>query len=197
MRKKRDARDFKNPDAPAEGAEAAPTVEKGAGSPDEGAKDAFSSSDSYGDVPPIGFDGGTADLSGLDVATNGAVEQFLSEDGEYGKLPHPDVFNAYPPEVQRKIMEWTDRDVKARRDDESRRRDEVMRAEVDRDRRRQMFPTIITVLALACAAVTGVVTQNPLFPLVFLLVPLAVIAARVAGDGDSGSRNHRNKPPRM
>ena len=60
-----------------------------------------------------------------------------------------------------------------------------------------MFPTIITVLALACAAVTGVVTQNPLFPLVFLLVPLAVIAARVAGDGDSGSRNHRNKPPRM
>lgn len=26
-------------------------------------------------------------------------------------LPHPDVFNSYPPEVQRKIMEWTDRDI--------------------------------------------------------------------------------------
>lgn len=186
MRKKRDTRDFQKSDAPAEGAGA-----------DAVKDDSFAKGESYGDVPPIGFDSGTADLSGLDVAAEGVVEQFLSEDGEYAKLPHPDVFNAYPPEVQRKIMEWTDRDVKARRDDESRRRDELMRAEVDRDRRKQMFPTIITVLALACAAVTGVVTQNPLFPLVFLLVPLAVIAARVAGDGDSGPRSNRNKPPRM
>lgn len=196
MRKKRDARDFQKSDAAGDAGSQAGKGDGKAESPEgQAAADSFASG-SYADIPPIGFDNRVADLSGLDVAAEGVVEQFLSEDGEYGKLPHPDVFNAYPPEVQRKIMEWTDRDVKARRDDESRRRDEIMRAEVERNRRRQMFPTIITVIALACAAVTGVVTQNPLFPLVFLLVPLAVIAARVAGD-DSGTGNRRNKPPKV
>lgn len=42
----------------------------------------------------------------------------VESDTDYLLLPHPDVFNAYPPEVQRKIMEWADRDVRARRDDE-------------------------------------------------------------------------------
>lgn len=145
----------------------------------------------YEDLPPISREDREVDLRGLDVP----VEAFLDDDSEYGKIPQPEVFNAYPPELQRKIMEWTDRDVRARRDDESRRRDEAMRAEIDEKRRRQMFPAVITVLALLCAAVTGIVTGNPLFPLVFLLVPLAVIAARVAGDDGPGSR--RNKPPKV
>jgi len=154
----------------------------------------FGTSEGYKDLPPISPEDRNIDLSGLDIE----VEDFLDEDSEYGKIPQPEVFNAYPPEVQRKIMEWTDRDIKARRDDESRRRDEIMRAQIDNKRRRQMFPAIITVLAMICAAVTGVVTANPLFPLVFMLVPLAVIAARVAGDDGSGGRgNRRNKPPQV
>ena len=32
----------------------------------------------------------------------------VESDTDYLLLPHPDVFNAYPPEVQRKIMEWAD-----------------------------------------------------------------------------------------
>ena len=158
------------------------------------AETSFAASDGFGGVPPISPEDREIDLSGLDIN----IEDFLDEDSEYGKIPQPEVFNSYPPEVQRKIMEWTDRDVKARRDDESRRRDEMMRAQIDNKRRRQMFPAIITVLALICAAVTGVVTANPLFPLVFMLVPLAVIAARVAGDDGSGGRgNRRNKPPQV
>ena len=162
-------------------------------SSDEG----FESSSEYENVPPISpYD--EYDLSGFDVDTSDAIERYLDMDAEYGKLPHPDVFNAYPPEIQRKIMEWTDRDVKARRDDESRRQDDAMRAEIERVRRGQMVPAIITVLALVCGAVTGIVTANPLFALVFMLVPLAVIAGRIAGVGqDNPDGNHRNKPPKM
>ena len=132
-------------------------------------KPQMNTDEKYNYVPPIDANSREPELSGLDVFLEDESEIVLDEDSEYGKLPHPDVFNAYPPEIQRKIMEWVDRDVKARRDDESRRQDELMRAEVESNRRKQMFPTIITVLALVCAAVTGVVTQNPLFPLVFLL----------------------------
>ena len=110
------------------------------------------------------------------------IMEFLAEDADYAKLPHPDVFNAYPIEVQRKIIEWTDRDVKARRDDESRRQDALASAKAERDRMREMLPTIIIVLSILCGAVAGIVTANPAFPLAFLLVPLAVIVARVVTD---------------
>lgn len=58
----------------------------------------------------------------------------VESDTDYLLLPHPDVFNAYPPEVQRKIMEWADRDVRARRDDESLRQDALIRAQAARER---------------------------------------------------------------
>lgn len=157
---------------------------------------------SYAEVPPIGS---TADFSGYDefkyrygigdVNERDSLEDFLSGEGELGAFPLPEVFNAYPPEVQRKIMEWTDRDVKARRDDESRRQDEMMRAMVDRNRRNQSIPAIIIVLALVCGAITSIVTANPLFALVFMIVPVVVIVARVVTD--DGSDDNSRKPPML
>lgn len=156
---------------------------------------------SYGEVPPIGS---TADFSGYDqfryregigdVNERDTLEDFLTGEGELGALPLPEVFNAYPPEVQRKIMEWTDRDVKARRDDESRRQDEITRAMVDRNRRSQSIPAIIVVLALICGAVTSIVTGNPLSALVFMIVPVVVVIARIVSNNDS---DDSNKPPRL
>ena len=151
---------------------------------------------SYPDYASISSERLDFDLRGFDVVAGESAAQFMSEDGDYAQLPNPEVFNAYPPEVQRKIVEWTDRDVKARRDDESRRQDELMRAEVSRNRSKQVFPVLITVLALVCATITGIATGNPLFPLVFLLVPVALIAARIASD-DSEEKERRNKPPRV
>lgn len=126
-----------------------------------------------------------------------------ADDGEASSMPDeplsfpdPEVFNSYPVEVQRKIMEWTDRDIKARRDDESRRRDELMRAEVARERMKQVVPAVVIILAIACAAVTGVITANPLFSAAFLVIPLTVIIGGFVLDKRSSSkvsnnRNHR------
>ena len=122
------------------------------------------------------------------------IEIEFAED--YSVLPAPEVFNAYPPEVQRKIMEWRDRDVRARRDDESRRRDELMRAKVEQERRSQVLPVIVIVFAIICGTVSGIATGNPLFPIAFLIVPLAVIGARLAGGArKNSSRDKYRKPP--
>ena len=135
------------------------------------------------DVPAVGVDTSYTDYHNEHVRVYSAETEgdsletkgFLSDDKDYAAIPAPDVFNAYPPEVQRKIIEWTDRDVKARRDDESRRQDEKMHAQVTHERFRQIVPTVIIILSVLCAAITGVMTQNPLFALAFLLVPLVII----------------------
>lgn len=130
----------------------------------------------------------------LDVDEMAVLGEFLSGDKEYGALPQPEVFNAYPPEVQRKIMEWTDRDVKARRDDESRRQDEMIRANVARERTMQIVPSVIIILGIVLAAITGIVTKNPVFSIAFLTIPLAVIIGLfVIGDKPGPKRGSKPK----
>ncbi len=92
-------------------------------------------------------------------------------------LPHPDVFNAYPPEVQRKIMEWADRDVRARRDDESLRQDALIRAQASRERMVMAVPVAIIILCIVCATITGMFTKSAVFAVAFLVVAIAVIMA--------------------
>lgn len=99
----------------------------------------------------------------------------VESDNDYLLLPHPDIFNAYPPEVQRKIMQWADRDVRARRDDESLRQDALVRAQTARERTHVTVPVTIIVLCIVCATITGVVTRSAIFPVSFLVVALAVI----------------------
>ena len=150
----------------------------------------------FSNIPPIDSEEGPHGYYGVDYSLDedgsDKIFDFDAEfPGEFANLPHPDVFNAYPPEIQRKIMEWIDRDVRARRDDESRRRDEIMRAEVERTRRSQMLPAIIVVLALVCGVVSGVWTGNPLFAIAFLIVPLAVIGALLAGGARKNSSREK------
>lgn len=155
----------------------------------------------YSSIPPMDPEGGPSGYYGVDYTLDeeGSDKTFDFDaefPGEFANLPHPDVFNAYPPEIQRKIMEWIDRDVRARRDDESKRRDAIMRAEVERTRRSQMIPAIIVVLALVCGVVSGVWTGNPLFAIAFIIVPLAVIGALLAGGvrKKSSREKYLNKP---
>ena len=101
----------------------------------------------------------------------------VESDTDYLLLPHPDVFNAYPPEVQRKIMEWADRDVRARRDDESLRQDALIRAQAARERTIMAVPVAIIVLGLVCATITGMFTKSAVFAVAFLVVAIAVIMA--------------------
>jgi hypothetical protein len=101
----------------------------------------------------------------------------VESDTDYLLLPHPDVFNAYPPEVQRKIMEWADRDVRARRDDESLRQDALIRAQAARERMTMAVPVAIIILCIVCAAVTGLYTKSAVFAVAFLVVAVAVILA--------------------
>ncbi len=108
-----------------------------------------------------------------EVGTTTVVES----DTDYLLLPHPDVFNAYPPEVQRKIMEWADRDVRARRDDESLRQDALIRAQAARERMIMAVPVATIILCIVCAAVTGLYTKSAVFAVAFLVVAVAVILA--------------------
>lgn len=101
----------------------------------------------------------------------------VESDTDYLLLPHPDVFNAYPPEVQRKIMEWADRDVRARRDDESLRQDALVRAQAARERMIMAVPVAIIILCIVCAAITGLYTKSAVFAVAFLVVAVAVILA--------------------
>lgn len=99
----------------------------------------------------------------------------VESDTDYLLLPHPDIFNSYPPEVQRKIMEWADRDVRARRDDESQRQDALVRAKAARERLAVSVPVSIIVLCILCAAITGIVTKSAVFVIAFLSIALAII----------------------
>ena len=101
----------------------------------------------------------------------------VESDTDYLLLPHPDVFNAYPPEVQRKIMEWADRDVRARRDDESLRQDALIRAQAARERTIMAVPVAIIVLCIVCATITGMFTKSAVFAVAFLVVAIAVFMA--------------------
>lgn len=195
------------PTADDDGASASTPDSTADSSPDSTPEDASSPDAGEGGFAPQSFAGippiPEPDLSGYDESVSfgfgnvnlteaESMSQFFGSDTDYAALPSPEVFNAYPPEVQRKIMEWTDRDVKARRDDESRRQDELMRARVDHARRKESFPVIIMVLAIVCGAVTGIVTGNPLFVLVFMIIPVVVIVARIVTD--DGSANSSSKP---
>lgn len=101
----------------------------------------------------------------------------VESDTDYLLLPHPDVFNAYPPEVQRKIMEWADRDVRARRDDESLRQDALIRAQAARERTIMAVPVAIIILCIVCATITGMFTKSAVFAVAFLVAAIAVIMA--------------------
>lgn len=101
----------------------------------------------------------------------------VESDTDYLLLSHPDVFNAYPPEVQRKIMEWADRDVRARRDDESLRQDALIRAQASRERMVMAVPVAIIILCIVCATITGMFTKSAVFAVAFLVVAIAVIMA--------------------
>lgn len=136
---------------------------------------------------PVNF--GTADAITRENPTGSedplTMPPFEFEEGMVS-LPNPEVFNSYPPEVQRKIMEWTDRDLRARRDDESRRQDAILRANIARDRMRMTVPVAIVILCIVCAAVTGLMTKNPIFVVSFLAVAVVVIIAAYFMKRDKG-----------
>lgn len=128
---------------------------------------------------------------GAPAACDGPITRDPFEfEGGCVSLPHPDVFNSYPPEVQRKIMEWTDRDIRARRDDESRRQDAVLRANIAREKTKTAVPVAIIILSIVCAAITGLYTRNAIFVIAFLAVAVVVIVGVFVSRYMQGKRGH-------
>lgn len=152
------------------------------------------------DAVPMG-EGESEEDARPDFAKNTYTEPFEFEDGSVS-LPSPEIFNAYPPEVQRKIMEWTDRDFRARREDESRRQDAILRANIARDRSKTIVPVLIIVLAIVCALVTGIYTRNAIFSIAFLVVAVVVIITVAVGKYQKHQRKRQSpymnqQPPYM
>lgn len=128
-----------------------------------------------------------------DFSQNFYTDPFVFDEGRIS-LPSPEIFNSYPPEVQRKIMEWTDRDIRARRDDESRRQDAILRANIARDRNKNAVPVIVTVLLIICALVTGIYTKSAIFVISFLAVAVVVIVAFAAAKIQQ-AKGRSGRPP--
>ena len=170
------------------------------------------STGAYDEVPAIGPDDdvrqvrppSVQDLDDISFEElTASMAQFAATEDNAALLPLPEVFNAYPPEVQRKLMEWADRDVKARRDDESHRQDELIRATVERDRRHQAVPTLTVILAIICATATGIATGNVVLPVAFVVLALAVVIGTFISDymmtkeKNRPQSNSRVNPPRV
>lgn len=120
----------------------------------------------------IAVDGGKEE--GLELEA--AIREIASISMEWGgPLPDPGSLKQYDPSVQDKIVEWADRKVTATYDDESRRQDRLVEAEIRQGRNGQAASTFIMVLALVLAAVVGVATGNAVMSGAFLMLPFATI----------------------
>ena len=105
-----------------------------------------------------------------------AIREIVSVSMEWaGPLPTPGSLSKYEPDVQDKIIEWADRKVTAMCDDESRRQDKLVDAEIRQGRNGQIASTVIMLSALVLAAVVGIVTGDAVMSGAFLILPFATI----------------------
>lgn len=110
-----------------------------------------------------------------------------------GPLPAPGSLKQYDQSVQEKIVEWADRRVTAIYDDESRRQDKLVEAEIRQGRNGQAASIAIMILALLLAAIVGVSTGNAVMSGAFLLLPFATIISNLFKPVASTRKNEKEK----
>lgn len=104
----------------------------------------------------------------------GAVDAFAAEVGEEvdkaifsiaklssGPIPDADELDKYPLEIRNKIIEWHDREVKAVFDDESKRQDKLVDAEVNQGNIKQWLSFVVELLLIAGPLVAFYFIRDP------------------------------------
>ncbi len=139
----------------------------------------------------IAVDGGREE-EGLELEA--AIREIASISTEWvGPLPTPGSLGQYDRNVQEKIVEWADRKVAAVYDDESRRQDKLVEAEIRQGRNGQIASTAIMILALLLAAIVGIVTSNAVMSGAFLVLPFATIIGNLFKPVASTRKSEKEK----
>lgn len=118
----------------------------------------------------IQHDGEASEESPILASETYAVHQ------EYeGILPHPAQFNAYNQNAQEVLLEIARAQVKAAFEDESKRQDKLVNAEIKQGNRGQVFSTIIICLTVSAAIVVALCTGNAIVASLMAGIPLVSI----------------------
>lgn len=75
-------------------------------------------------------------------------------------LPPPKSFNAYSSDAQRMILDWADRQTRAVFDDESKRQDRLVEAEIRQAVVGQGLSAFVILASIAASVVVGIMTGN-------------------------------------
>ena len=78
-----------------------------------------------------------------------------------GPIPDADLLLSYPPDIQAKILDWHEREVRAVFDDESRRQDMLARGEIRQGHMNLAFSFVIDALIVGGTLFAFAVTQDP------------------------------------
>lgn len=106
-------------------------------------------------------------------------------------MPTPGSLKQYDQDVQKKIVEWADRKVTAIYDDESKRQDRLVEAEIKQGRNGQIASTAIMLVALVLAAAVGIITNNAVMSGAFLVLPFATIISNLFRPVRSSKKNEK------
>ena len=94
-------------------------------------------------------------------------------------LPHPKSFNAYNAEAQRMILDCADRQTRAVFDDESKRQDKLVEAEIRQGLVGQMLSAFVILASITASAVAGIMTGNAVMSGAFLVLPFTTIIGQL------------------
>lgn len=97
------------------------------------------------------------EILGRDINELEAFMGYISS----GPIPDPKTLKEYPAEVQRKIIDWHEREVKAAFDDESVRQDKLVDAQISQSLLAKWLSFGIDILVIGGALLAFVITNNP------------------------------------
>lgn len=103
---------------------------------------------------------GEGDLREIDLEVTRVLEAEFGV-AHVGPIPDPATLEAYPLAVKDKIIEWQDRKIKAMFDDESKRQDDIVAAEIRRGNRGQWLSFVINAVLIFGTLIAFVVTGKP------------------------------------
>lgn len=96
-----------------------------------------------------------------------------------GMLPPPKSFNAYSPDAQRMILDWADRQTRAVFNDESKRQDRLVEAEIRQGVVGQGLSAFVILASIAASVVVGIMTGNATMSGAFLVLPFTTIIGQL------------------
>lgn len=94
-------------------------------------------------------------------------------------MPHPKSFNAYNAEAQRMILDCADRQTRAVFDDESKRQDKLVEAEIRQGLVGQVLSASVILASIMASAAVGIMTGNAAMSGAFLVLPFTTIIGQL------------------